>query len=78
LVGEAKWVEAVLFERGWINPDVPHGCYTVKGMQEDLDEHGELNEEGKKYCLTYLLNQCNDFIKKDRSQRCGQRIWPGT
>ena len=33
-----------------------HMADTMKGRQDDLDEHGKLNEEGKKYCLTYLLN----------------------
>jgi hypothetical protein len=59
--GKAKGLKQVLFERGWINPDVPHNRYTMKGKREDLDETGNLNEEGKNYCLPYLLNQCKDF-----------------
>ena len=34
----------------------------MKGRQNDLDEHGKLNKEGKKYCLPPLLNQCADFM----------------
>ena len=34
----------------------------MNGRQDDLDEHKNLTEEGKKYCLTYLMNQCADFM----------------
>ena len=59
--GRPKGLKQVLFERGFVNPDVPHGRYTMKGRRDDVDEHGNLNDEGKKYCLPYLMKQCKDF-----------------
>jgi hypothetical protein len=62
--GKAKGLKQVIFERDWINPDVPHNRYTMKGKREGLDETGNLNEEGKNHCLPYLLNQCKDFRRE--------------
>jgi hypothetical protein len=72
---KAKGLKQVLFERGWINPDVPHNRYTMKGKREDLDETGNLNKEGKNYCLPYLLNQCKASVKKRRISNTWSKNW---
>ena len=46
---------------GLIDPNVPQSRYTKMGMKKDKDADGNLTDEGKKYCLTYLRSQCSDF-----------------
>jgi hypothetical protein len=57
--GRLKGLKQVLLERS-LAGSTSH----CEGRQEDLDEHGKLNEEGKKCCLPCLLNQCKDFIEE--------------
>ena len=56
-----KGMLQVLWERGWINPAISRSRYTKEGKKEDFDAEGNLTEEGKKYCLSYLIQNCRDF-----------------
>ena len=38
--------------------------YAKKGRKEHYDEDGNLNENGKKFSLEYLLENCDDFINE--------------
>ena len=35
--------------------------YSRKGSDEDIDEEGQLTEDGKRFCMEYLLRNCTDF-----------------
>lgn len=35
--------------------------YSKDGKKDDFDENKELNEDSKKYSLSYLLSECADF-----------------
>ena len=65
---QPKGMLQVLFERGYIDPSLvkhPKSMrYAKKGKEVDIGEDGELTEDGRKFSLEYLLNQCEDFINE--------------
>ena len=69
---------------GLIDPNQPQSRYTKMDRKEDKDADGNLTDEGKKYCLSYLRSQCSNFqneksaiecILYELSQEDGRRSW---
>ena len=63
-----------LFNKCWllrlIDPNEPPSRYTKMGKEEDKDADGNLTDEGKKYCLTYLRSQGSDFQNEKSAIEC--------
>lgn len=59
-LGKPKGMLQILYERGHIDTKSIKS-YTKTGRKEDYDEEENLTEDGKKYCLTYLMENCEDF-----------------
>lgn len=63
-MNKPKGMLQILYERGWINTAIPLSTYTKTGRKEDFDEEKNLMEDGKIFCLTYLLENCGEFKNK--------------
>ena len=63
-----KGVLQILYERGYIDKDLvknPNSMrYSRKGREEDIDEDGQLIENGKRFSLDYLVDNCEDFVNE--------------
>lgn len=59
--GKPKGMIQTLCERGCIDATENLNNHSKTGRKEDFDEEGNLTEEGKKHCLTHVLNNCADF-----------------
>jgi len=64
-LNQPKGLLQVLWERGWINPDVPLSDYIKDKRESWLDDKGQLlpafKDDFQKFSLTYLLSECPDF-----------------
>ena len=65
--GKQKGLLQILFERGMIDPllvkNSKGGKYSRNGKKTDYVD-GKLSEEGKKFSLEFLMNNCVDFLEE--------------
>jgi hypothetical protein len=55
-VGKQKGLKQILFERGWLDPNVIHKYYLNPKSEEEEDEP---------FCLKQLLGNCKDFMDEE-------------
>jgi len=64
-LNQPKGLLQVLWERGWINPDVPLSDYVKDKRESWLDDKGQLlpafKDDFQNFSLMYLLSECPDF-----------------
>ena len=78
-VNKPKGLLQILFERGFIDPELvkkPSKMrYSRNGKKDDIDETtGVVKDDCQRYALSYLMNNCSDFInqKTDVEELCDE------